>query len=130
MNKLQAALRQLEMDCKRFWLPVMIALLYLLVSEYFFHTPCPVAIIFHFPCPGCGMTRACMELLQFHFLAAFHYNAMIFLWVPLVIYFAIFRYFYQEEPPLFLPISIGIAILTILYYLSRLLSGSLFTLLP
>lgn len=129
MNTLKSAFQQLQTDCKRFWFPCSIAAIYLLLCEHFFHTPCPIAILFHFPCPGCGMTRACIALLQCRFLEAYHYNAMVFFWIPLVLYFCIFRYFFQKEPPLFLPISIGIGGITVFYYVSRLLSGSAFTLL-
>ena len=128
MNKLHSAYRQLQIDCKRFWLPAVCALLYLMVSEYFFHTPCPVAILFHFPCPGCGMTRACMALLKGNPAGAFQYHAMIYFWIPLALYFGIFRYFFQKEPPLFLQISIGMGFFTMVYYAFRLVSGSAFAL--
>ena len=129
MDKLHSPCKQLLADCKRFWLAGTLALLYLLVSNYFFHTPCPIAILLHFPCPGCGMTRACMALLSGHPTQAIQYHAMVFLWIPLVIYFGIFRYFFQKEPPLFLLVSLGIGLITLFYYASRLLSGSAFLLL-
>lgn len=128
MNKLHSLREQLLADIRRFWLAGILALLYLLISNYFFRTPCPIAILFHFPCPGCGMTRACMALFRCQFLQAVHYHAMIFLWLPLIIYFAFFRYFFQKEPPLFLPICIGIGLISLLYYVCRLLSGSAFIL--
>lgn len=128
MNKLHSLGKQLLADIQRFWLAVVLALLYLMVSNYFFRTPCPIAILFHFPCPGCGMTRACTALFNCQFSQAIHYHAMIFLWLPLIIYFVIFRYVFQKEPPLFLPICIGIGLTSLLYYACRLLSGSAFLL--
>lgn len=129
MNTLHALRRQLLADIRRFWLAGALALLYLAITNYFFQTPCPIAILLRFPCPGCGMTRACRALLQCQFAQAFHFHAMIYLWLPLAIYFGIFRYFLQKEPPLFLPICIGIGLTSILYYGGRLLSGSAFDLL-
>ncbi len=126
MNKLHSPWKQLLADIQRFWLAIALASLYLLISNYFFHTPCPIAILLHFPCPGCGMTRACRALFQCRFAEAAHYHAMIFLWLPLAIYYGIFRYFFQKEPPLFLPVCMGIGLTSLLYYAWRLLSGSAF----
>ncbi len=126
MHKLHSPWKQLLEDVRRFWLAAALALLYLMMSNYLFHTPCPIAILLHFPCPACGMTRACMALFQCHFAQAFQYHAMIYLWLPLVIYLGIFRYFLQKEPPLFLPICIGVGLISLLYYACRLLSGSVF----
>ncbi len=128
MNKLHSLCKQLLADIQRFWLAAVLALLYLMISNYFFRTPCPVAILLHFPCPGCGMTRAFKALFHCRFDRAVQCHAMIFLWLPLVIYYCIFRYFFQKEPPLFLPICIGIGLTSILYYVCRLLSGSAFLL--
>ncbi len=37
----------------------------------------------HFPCPGCGMTRALISLMHFDLAAAFSYHPMVFL-LPLM----------------------------------------------
>lgn len=129
MKRLHSAFDKLFTDVKHLWLPGTVALLWLIAGNYFFNTPCPIAIIFHFPCPGCGMTRAFIAVLHCRIYQAFEYNAMIFAWIPLVIYLGIFRYFIQKEPPLFLPVCIGIGLLTICYYAFRLTSGNAFALL-
>ena len=41
---------------------------------------CPSKVFLGIPCPGCGITRACLSALQFDFIAAFEYNP---LWVTL-----------------------------------------------
>ena len=128
MKKLHPVFRKIKDDCTRFWFPVLLALCYLAISSYLFQTPCPIAILFHFPCPGCGMTRACTALLQGSPATAFQYNAMIFFWIPLALYFLGFRYFFQKEPPLFLPVCVALGGITIAYYTFRLLSGSAFAL--
>jgi hypothetical protein len=43
-----------------------------------FHLPameCPVPRLFHIPCPGCGLTRACLCLLRGQWRASLHMHA-------------------------------------------------------
>lgn len=39
---------------------------------------CPFYRIFGFPCPGCGMTRAALALLQLNLAAAWQFHPMVF----------------------------------------------------
>ena len=51
----------------------------------FTKTPlCPVAIVTRHPCPGCGLTRATLEILHGHFGAAFALHPLVFIASPLV----------------------------------------------
>jgi hypothetical protein len=45
---------------------------------------CIFKALFHIPCPGCGLTRAFQELLQFNFIGALSYNLLA---IPLILYF-------------------------------------------
>ena len=47
---------------------------------------CPFFYFFHVPCPGCGLTRSIVLLLQGDFVGSFQYHI---LGIPLVIAFAI-----------------------------------------
>ena len=47
--------------------------------------PCIFRSVTHIPCPGCGMTRACLALTQGHFTEAWHYHPLSFLIVSLAI---------------------------------------------
>lgn len=53
---------------------------------------CPMEIITGFPCPGCGMTRALLCVIIGQFGQAFRYNACIYLWIPLGLYWGWNRY--------------------------------------
>lgn len=44
--------------------------------------PCPVYAVTGFYCPGCGVSRVCMALLDGNFLEAMHYNAGILAAAP------------------------------------------------
>jgi len=51
---------------------------------------CLFQTFFHIPCPGCGMSRACMALLQLKFREAFAYY-------PCIIFMPLFYlYFWQD----------------------------------
>ncbi|MBE6915395.1 MAG: DUF2752 domain-containing protein [Ruminococcaceae bacterium] len=40
-----------------------------------------------FPCPGCGMTRACLSLLRLDFKAAFSFHGMVWSMPILLLYY-------------------------------------------
>lgn len=53
---------------------VFIALFYLLL--HFIGIGCPIKFISGISCPGCGMTRAALSLLQLDFASAFYYHPL------------------------------------------------------
>jgi hypothetical protein len=55
------------------------------VLAFVLHIPlCPFAIITRHPCPGCGLTRAGVELLQGHLHDALHFHPLVIPIVPIV----------------------------------------------
>lgn len=48
--------------------------------------PCLWTAIFHHHCPGCGITRACISLLQGNIAAAWHTNPLVFPAIVIIIY--------------------------------------------
>ena len=56
-------------------------LIYFLIAYYFlnyFNITCIFLYAFGIPCPGCGMTRAFMSILNLDFWGALKYNVTIF----------------------------------------------------
>lgn len=45
------------------------------------------------PCPACGLTRAGISVLTGHLNRAWEYNPMIFIWMAMIIWWFIQRYF-------------------------------------
>ncbi len=48
---------------------------------------CPFYYLFHIPCPGCGMTRACKALLRLDLSTALYYNWLF----PIPIFWALYQ---------------------------------------
>ena len=56
-----------------------LGLLALLVAVmYILQLGCPILRLTGVPCPGCGMTRACLAVLRGDFAQAFRLHAMVF----------------------------------------------------
>jgi hypothetical protein len=54
------------------------------------HIPCPFKHVTGFDCPGCGMTRLSLSLLEGDLYQAFRYNSLIFVLLPLfVLYYCL-----------------------------------------
>lgn len=51
------------------------------------HSICLFKNIFGIDCYGCGMTRAILSALHFHFDNAFNYNKLFVIILPLLVYF-------------------------------------------
>ncbi len=65
-------------------------IIYILLSYIFHFVNCPIKLCIGYPCPGCGMTRACLSIFRFDFKSAFHYNPFVFL-LPFLLWIVIFR---------------------------------------
>ena len=65
---------------------ILCIIIYMSVTQYLFHSVCPIAILFGFPCPACGLTRAGISFLTAHFSTAFQMNPCIFLLIPYFLY--------------------------------------------
>ena len=50
------------------------------------HTVCLFKNIFGIECWGCGITRAVLSAIQLNFATAFHYNKLIVVVFPLLVY--------------------------------------------
>lgn len=57
---------------------------------------CPVRLLFGFPCPGCGVTRAVLSVLRLDLKAAFQYNPVFPLIILLFLY-GIHRQVFRER---------------------------------
>ena len=74
--------------------------------------PCVYLHFLHIPCPGCGMTRACLRALQLDFAGAFSSHPM-FWSIPVlfVMYFLDGKLFSKQKWNVALLVIIGIGFL-------------------
>lgn len=72
---------------RKFIALIILLILYLLLSNHFhIYIPCPIKEITGFYCPGCGITRMFYSILKLDIYAAFRYNPLVFLTLPIGIY--------------------------------------------
>lgn len=113
----------LKKDLYQFRFAIIAIFLYFIFTQLlFFGTVCPFRILFNFPCPACGLTRASISLLCGNFIQAFQYNITVVFWWILIILFIIDRYFYKLKFKVFPTLFIIVGILTLLLYVIRISS--------
>jgi len=84
-----------------------------------FKDVCPTQILFGFPCPGCGLTRAGVLLLRFRFAQAWQMHPFIYSWLFLAVYLCYNRYIRGRKAKALVPLMIGITIAMVLFYIYR-----------
>lgn len=75
---------------KKYRIFILLFGIYVLITNLCHLTSCTTKLIFGFPCPGCGLSRAFMSLLKLDFKGAIYYNATLFV-MPIVAVVIIFR---------------------------------------
>lgn len=91
---------------------------YWIVTHLLFDRFCPTQILFNFPCPGCGMTRALMLVLSGQFREAWRLQPPVYGWILGGAGFCVDRYLIHVEKR-----SAGAAKLWIVYFILLLLWG-------
>lgn len=100
-------------------LPAMAGVaVYWIVTHLLFDRFCPTQILFNFPCPGCGMTRALMLVLSGQFGEAWRLQPPVYGWILGGAGFCVDRYLIHVEKR-----SAGAAKLWIVYFVLLLLWG-------
>jgi hypothetical protein len=98
----------------------------LLGALYVFEVPvCPSRRLLGLPCPGCGLTRAAVALVQLDWTAAFALHPMVFVALPLVGWLALHLAAGEARtpaPPAWVWIAAGIILVAV--WLAR-LAGAL-----
>ena len=68
----------------------LFAVIYLPIYKYTgMGLPCLFNLITGYLCPGCGITRMFLSILQFDLHSAFSYNKLIFILLPLFLFYTI-----------------------------------------
>lgn len=109
----------LKKDLYQFRFAIIVILFYFILAQILFDTICPFKILFGFPCPACGLTRASISLFSGNLVQALQYNITVVFWWILIILFVIDRYFYKFKFSIFPTLFIIVGILTLLCYVIR-----------
>jgi hypothetical protein len=102
-------------------------------QEYAFYPNCPIYQWLGVQCPGCGITRAFVELMSGHFQKAAQLNVLVFLALPAAAAFACLQGYYVLRwnrwlPMRFPPSWIVAANATVLIFgLARALGSAIWT---
>lgn len=69
---------------------IAVGVLYVIINRLTgFAIPCPFHLVTGLNCPGCGVSRMFISLLQLDFKSAFKYNAALTVTLPLILYLLI-----------------------------------------
>ena len=72
---------------------------YLILGNYFhIYIDCPIKKITGWYCPGCGITRMLLSLLKLDFYQAFRYNPLLFITLPVFLFFIGEAILTKKEP--------------------------------
>jgi len=98
-------------------------ILYFVAVHIVFGQFCPAVILFRFPCPGCGMTRALYLALTGRWTAAWELQPWVFGWIVLGFMFVVNRYVRNRKSVFLQGFLIVLLLGTIGIYVLRLLYG-------
>ncbi len=80
---------------------IVIFISYFFINKYTgFGIPCPFNKLTGLLCPGCGVTRCLFSILQLHFREAFNYNPLVFIYLPFIIAYILYKdylYVYNKK---------------------------------
>ncbi|MCI8598100.1 MAG: DUF2752 domain-containing protein [Lachnospiraceae bacterium] len=97
--------------------------IYYLTVHFLFNQFCPMMILIHMPCPGCGMTRALVLVLTGQWTQAWQLHPLIYGWIVFGIGFVIDRYV-RDKKSTYLRIFLIVLLLgTLILYGYRMVNG-------
>ena len=94
---IESAMYELKQDLKLYGKPLLLTAMVLVAMQLIFHELCPMKILLGIPCPGCGLTHACLDILTLHWKKAWNWNPAGFLWVPSILLLLWMRYIKQHR---------------------------------
>lgn len=106
MNSLQRVFKNIGSDLKKYYKGLLALLIYVLITQCVFGTVCIFAIATGLPCPGCGITRATLFIMQFKFIEAFEMNLFAYPCICVIVYIMIRRYVFEKKKLPMVPILV------------------------
>ncbi len=102
------------------WFIIIIG--YMIIAQIVTGTTCLIKSTIGVPCPGCGMTRATLELLSGNISAALHYHPLVVFFYPAVIVlFLLWKFCRKSHPRAVMMFAMFFVVVFITVYVIRLI---------
>lgn len=89
-------MKQLKEDIRGYYKGILLVFAYIIVADSLLGKMCPMVLFTGLPCPACGLTRAGLDVMCFHFADAWRMNPVIFPIGAFLLYFILCRYVFQR----------------------------------
>lgn len=89
-------MKQLKEDISGYYKGILLVFAYIIVADSLLGKMCPMVLFTGLPCPACGLTRAGLDVMCFHFADAWRMNPVIFPIGAFLLYFILCRYVFQR----------------------------------
>lgn len=110
---------ELKKDGKNLIAAALLCGLYIGIVDWVFGGVCFIRLLFGVPCPACGMTRACVLLLEGNLTGAWQMHAMVFPVIFGVLLYVFCKYFVENSRKIWMSYVIIMVIVAICYYVAR-----------
>ena len=108
-------------DIRKYFFPITILSLYVLICFIFRIRVCPINYISGFPCPACGITRSFFMLLKGNFIESLKFHPFAIIIFIYAIFFIIGRYFLNISIKILQNIFLVIGCFMIAFYIFRMI---------
>lgn len=123
MEHVKAGICRLREDLYELRYALLGIAIYYITVHVIFGQFCPMMIVLHLPCPGCGMTRALFLVLSGHWRQAWQLQPLIYGWMLLAILFVVNRYLLNKKPKALIYLLVVMLLGTLFLYAYRICFG-------
>ena len=123
MERVRAGCCRLREDLYELRYALLGIAIYYITVHVTFGQFCPIMIMLHFPCPGCGMTRAFLLVLSGHWQQAWQLQPLVYGWILLAALFVMNRYLLNKKPKILTYFLIVLLVGTLFLYVYRICFG-------
>lgn len=118
-------LERIKSDWKNYKVGLLIALEVVVVATVLGRGICYFKNLTGIPCPGCGMTRSFLLILQGRFKQAWELHPFVYGWIVFAVIFFVDRYVLRKKEVLWRVALILLCGGMLLFYMYRLFTGGL-----